>query len=315
MLPMRLFLIASQWLLLAFLTSAAHAQDASTPLRARVAAAPQDVSLQCQLAFALVSESHFEEALATADRAIAAIPRPLRAPSRRTLGACLYNRGRAHEGLGHSTPAVQDYLRSLRVRPNNAVTNRILSLVPDTLPSYLPSALAALELHEHESIVFQPESAPLSSPRGTTWRFVTGNVSLSSGHTELVVFAFAEQGEEVFFRRLDEWSHEDNGGSIRVENPRAFRTPDLEGASLVVDATGGGACGRMDGFMDFEHHAVALVALVNGVIRSRTFVTLQHDCGAPVDRRVRIRGANVVLGQAIDGVEAGEHPIATLLGD
>jgi Flp pilus assembly protein TadD len=50
--------------------------------------------------------------------------------ARRALGACLYNLGRVEEGEGHADPARAAYRRSLEVRPNATVEERLRSLGP-----------------------------------------------------------------------------------------------------------------------------------------------------------------------------------------
>lgn len=156
-------LLLSLWLI----ASTAQAQDdAVARLRAQVASAPSDVSRQCQLSFALIGASQHEEARTIATAAIAAVPRPLTRATRRTLGACLYNLGRAEEGLGHRREAAIAYARSIVVRDNDAVRARLAALSPAAPADDEMAALALFALEAEEEGA--PRSRAHASGRGRT---------------------------------------------------------------------------------------------------------------------------------------------------
>lgn len=274
---------------------------------ARAQQAPADASLQCQAAFAQVGEGHFAEALRLADAGIAAVARPLNARTRRTLGACFYNRGRAHEGLTHPREAVADYLRSLRVRPNNTVSARIQQLVPTALPNFLPSALAILDAGE-DAPDFRPEVTTVTSADGVVWHFLGAGMGF-----ELRAYAFAEQGEETTYAVVDTFSEQQDGEARgAVVSARPFAAGQISGATLTTELAGVDSCGA-DGARDVQHRAFVLVALRAGQIVSRSFILEEHSCEGRIANRVRLRGANVVLQREAEGLAAGEHPVASVL--
>ncbi len=315
-LPLLLLVLSA--LALASATAVVHAQDdAVARLRARVAAAPSDAALRCQLSFALVGAGQHEEARSLATTSVTSTPRPLTPTTRRTVGACLYNLGRAEEGLGHRAEAASAYVRSLAVRDNDAVRARLAALVPET-PTDLPAA-ALVVLDEHPD-----ESAPqLASPAAgasvrigpTTLHFVSAIVPLAGGYTMGALYAIAIRDDVVVVSRVDEWSHEDNGGSMRIEAARAYPARGTaEGAAVTVEGVGGGACGQMNGFMDFIHRATVLVAFDGARIRSRSIATEQHDCGDPVRVRMQLRGTDVVVSRSRGSdLAPGSYPISSLL--
>ncbi len=303
-------------LVLVLALSHAHAQDvdAVARLRARVAAAPTDVSLQCQLSFALVGASQHEEARTIATAAVAAIPRPLTPATRRLAGACLYNLGRAEEGLAHRPEAATAYVRSLAVRDNPSVVERLRALVPETPEHDEAAALVMFAGTENEAVYALQDFASVST-RGDTLLFVSAQISYRGGYTGLGAFVVATREDRVVVARVDEWSQEDNSARMEVDEPRTIETaPGSLGAAIAVSGTGGGACGRMDGFMDFEHHATILVSFDGTRVRSRALVTREADCEGNVSMSLALRGANVVVSRSRDGeLEAGTHAIADLL--
>lgn len=293
-----------------------RAQEASVAQQTREA---PDASQQCQAAFAHIGAGRFADALAAANAAIASFPRPLNARTRRTLGACYYNRGRAHEGLTHRREAVEDYLRSLRVRPDNeAVAARIRLIVPDVVPTYLPTALAMLDPRTEGGFDagdvpnFRPEVASVTSADGVVWHFLGARVGAPDSFHNLVVYAFAEHGDEVSYEIVDSFTQEENAGAGSVQGPRAFAASGVIGVTLTTSASGGLQC---DGeLMDMNHSAFVIVTLQDGAIVSRSFVLEERECDLYTRNRVRLRGANVVLQRAGDGLGAGAHPIAAVLG-
>lgn len=298
------------------LTPTASAQEDATVarLRAQVAAAPTDASLRCQLAFALVGAGAHAEARQQATDGMAAIARPLSARTRRTLAACLYNRGRALEALSETRDAVADYVASIHLRPNDTVRARLDALVPN-VPAALPAA--AMVAMEDGSPELVADQTPVSvrAGGGVTWHFVTAR-TFGHGGLALLVFAITVRGEgRALVRELDSWEQEDFQAPIRVVSARAL--PALAASAAVmlsIEATGGGACGRMDGFMDFEHHATAFVALLEEHVVSRTLVTRQSDCEGHVSTGLRVRGASVEITRTHGGdLEPGAHTIESIL--
>ncbi len=301
----------------------AHAQDdAVTRLRARVAAAPADSSLRCQLSFALVGTSTFEEARSLAEASIVALdalPRPLPGRTRNTLAACLYNRGRAHEGLAHPREAAADYVRSISLRTNATILARLEALAPGMRRDLPVSALVALDHREGngERDVTPIPDVPIvrvTGPDGP-WQFLGARVSEQGGFTSLALYAIRWRAEVPSILRLDQWTQDDNGASMTVGSARTQEVPGVGPvASLHVRAEGGGTCGRMDGFMDFEHEVTVLVALGGTATRSRVLVTSQHDCSDPVEMTLRLTGADVTVSRSRAGeLEVGTYPLASLL--
>ncbi len=296
----------------------ASAQDAAvTRLRAAVAAAPDDASLRCQLSFALVGAGQYAEARATATAAIAAIRTPLTAATRRTMGACLYNRGRAAEGLGDARAAATDYVESLRLRPNDAVLARLTALVPDTPPSLPAAALATFDLRDGDAprIVAVAEGTRVVTG-ALTWRFFSA--SAPAGYdTEGVVYVALSTASGTVVERIDGWATEDASTTLRVVGASRERAAD--GAEVVVvsvEGTGGGACHRMEGFMDFHHRATVLLRWDAAArrLRSHVLVTSQSDCEGGVSMRVRVaRGAVVVSSSRGGSLERGSFPLEELL--
>ncbi len=128
----------------------ATAQDDPTAqeraLRARLEASPGDAGLECQLGWALVAQDRFGEAREVLDRAVERLGDPRPARERRRLAACLYNRGRALEGLARPDEARRDYERSLALRPSDVVRARRDALPAPASPpsqSVAPPDLAA----------------------------------------------------------------------------------------------------------------------------------------------------------------------------
>ncbi|MBN8610733.1 MAG: hypothetical protein J0L92_09125 [Deltaproteobacteria bacterium] len=312
---MRLATLASS-LGLALFVSHAHAQDADAVarLRARVAAAPSDVSLQCQLSFALVGASQHEEALTIATRAAAAIPRPLTQPGHRLLGACLYNLGRAEEGLAHRREAATAYVRSLAVRDNPAVRDRLRALVPETPEHFEAAALVMFEGTEGASIYAIQDTAAVRA-NGQSLMFVSAQISYAGGYTGLAAFVVAQHEDIAIVARVDEWSQEDNGARMTLAEPRTLEaSAGSLRAAFEVSASGGGACGRMDGFMDFEHHATVLVSFDGAQVRSRALVTRESDCGGHSSMSLQVEDGDVIVRRARGGaLRLGTYPISELL--
>jgi hypothetical protein len=284
--------------LVASMGSHARAQsDDVARLRARATATPDDASVRCELAFALVRIGAHAEARQEATAGIAAIARPLTSRTRRTLAACLYNRGRAEEGLSQRRDAVADYVASLALRPNDAVRARIDAIVPNVPASCPAAALVAFDPvqgTQYEMGLRPDQNTPsVRTANGVVWCFVAGGYGMTLSTYAVAVRA---DGTAAVVAEIDEWSQEDSTAPIEMEAARAV--PELSsvaGAMVRVAATGGGNCGSMNGFEDFEHHATVFVGLVGDAIRTHVIVTRQYDCLGTVSASLRIRGGNVEI--------------------
>ena len=299
--------------------SGARADEAAVArLRARVAASPDDHSLRCQLSFALVGVESFAEAHALAGQSVAGIAWPLTARTRRTYAACLYNRGRAAEGLGRLEEAARDYVRSNEARPSDAVVARLTAIVPETPASFPAAALLTFTAQGGETGVWpMPEQrvASTTTSAGVRWDFVTALVSEPRGFSSLATYALAWREGDVIVARVDSWTQEDQDGSVVADGARVFaRSTPSEGVAVDVTATGGGACGEMDGFMDFEHRATVLVALAGDTIRSRALVTRERDCEGRASMRVELRGEELVVSRSRRGtLSDGTYQVSAVL--
>ncbi len=104
---------------------AAGASDATdAPSEDEVSAA----RAECNEGFAALSRGDTERARTAIDHALTVLTRATDAAARRTLGACLYNRGRLSELDGDAAAARRYYERSLEARPNATVEERMRSL-------------------------------------------------------------------------------------------------------------------------------------------------------------------------------------------
>jgi hypothetical protein len=189
-------------------TIVAQSGDVAT-LQARVRQSPDDP----QLAFALMGASCHEEAVSVASPAIVALRARSGRTSARTLGACLYNRGRAHEALGHRNEAVIDYADSLDRRANETVSARLRSLVPE-LPELPPLAAVAATIDE---FAFGPESTATAarSGDGQRWWLVTSG---RGEHPQLV--AITRVNGEVRAAEIDRgWFDNDQRSRPRRCDP------------------------------------------------------------------------------------------------
>lgn len=312
-------------------TSPTSAQDDQIArLRARVSAAPSDASAQCQLSFALVSAERFEEATRAAEAGIAVLGSAPAPATRRTLGACLYNLGRAQEGLGHRAEFIPAYVESLRVRPNPIVLARLQAAVLDTPSEYPAAALLALDVEGSAPLDALGQVQLFETPatgRGAqriVWRLVALSRMNDSGYTDALLYVIAEvPGAPIVWRRLDRWTTEESGGTsfdVARVSPLRATTPGsgaaLEGLVVQAHAGGGGACGAMDGFADLEHDVTILLAYDRAArrVRSRALVTRELSCGEPIRMPVRISGGDVVVARSRHGdLEPGTYPISSLL--
>ncbi|MFO0709369.1 MAG: hypothetical protein U0353_05995 [Sandaracinus sp.] len=290
--------------------------DPVTSLRARVSAAPDDVSLRCQLAFALVGASQHEEARTVASAAIAAVPRPLDASRRRLLGACLYNLGRAEEGLGHRLEASTAYVRSLAVRDNDAVRARLHTLVPEA-PADDPTVALALVSSRPDDTYGAVHPSSIVRVGGDVFHFVPFSVRGSEG-AELVLAVVVVREDAVAVATIESWAQEDYEARLVASDARAWSArgaaTGAAGAMATVQATGGGHCDDAEGYADFSHTATVFASFDGTRVRTAALVTEQYDCEEPVSLTMQVRGTDVVVRRARHGsLQPGTYPIESLL--
>lgn len=108
-------------------TERARLESSARALEGSATATPPDVSALCELGWTWFRLGD-ARARATLDRAIVAAGEPTSTADRRRLGACLYSRGRALESVGDRDAARVDYRRSIALRPNATVSERLASL-------------------------------------------------------------------------------------------------------------------------------------------------------------------------------------------
>lgn len=269
-------LVLTATLVLSRAARTARAEESVTELRARLAERPGDPAVACRLAFALVLATTFDEAREVASPAIEAL-RPRGEPSSvRTLGACLYNRGRAYEGLGDGRRAAMDYAESLSLRPNEAVAARLGTLVPGaaTREPVVTFAAAAAGLEIGEGDVVEVTSA--ATRDRTRWSFFCVREH-DHGYERVRALAVARIDGALHVAELDEVYYDD--AFLSVESATARRLGGLD--AVVLELSGGGDenCGTMEGMADFDHRATVVVFAEGGEIRAAPFVTVRHDCG------------------------------------
>lgn len=291
--------------------SASQAPDLAT-LRARAAASPEDDHAACELAFALVTAGQSAEAVTVATPAIARLRAQPGAAPRRTLGACLYNRGRAHETLGQTNETIVDYADSLDLRPNETVANRLHTLVPDA-PADPPLAAIAATVPDFvlgaETTVTRARDAA-----GHAWLFVTS----SRGESPMLVAITRPCGEPRAIELDRAWF--DNYGTVSVDRASARRLGALDAIVVEVGGAGDATCHRMDGVMDAEHEATAVAWIDACTIASRTFVSQELVCDDSDDEdphehgyRVRIDPSGSVVTTRVRGRHAADDEIGTFV--
>ena len=106
----------------------ADAPSSSTPVSAAEAAAWAE---RCNEGWSKFKAGEFAAAKLDFDAALIVLERAQDDKGRRSLGACLYNRGRIAEQEGKVAEARGLYRRSLAVRPNDTVSARLDSLGPE----------------------------------------------------------------------------------------------------------------------------------------------------------------------------------------
>ncbi|MFO0710230.1 MAG: hypothetical protein U0353_10345 [Sandaracinus sp.] len=306
-------LVAVLAVLAVVVPTAGRAQDdAVARLRARVAESPGDVSLQCQLSFALVGAAAHEEARSLATAAIDAIPRPLTRTTRRTAGACLYNLGRAEEGLGHRREAVRAYARSLVVRDNEAVRERLAAMVPQVESAEPMAAYATTLLEDRESC--EPHVVGSALRVGPDVFHFVPMTAGERGYTSAVLVVLVVRDDRVVAERVDAWSHEEQGAGSSVQSVRAWRAAGLEGAVAAVSAGGGMACGGDLGFVGVEHETTVLASFDGTRLRTRVLVTSESGCRERTRMQLRVQGGDVIVTRSRRGsLEPGTYPIPSLL--
>lgn len=288
-----------------------QAPDLAT-LRARAAASPDDVHAACELAFGLVGASESHEAITVATPAIARLRAQSGAAAARTLGACLYNRGRAHEALGETSAAIVDYADSLDLRPNDTVSARLAALVPD-LGSAPPLAAIAVTVN---GFAFGENTSVTRARDGARhdWLLVTSG----RGENPDVVAVTRACGEPRAVEIDQGWF--DNYGSLHVEGARARHVGALDTLVVEIGGAGDANCGSAEsGIFDSMHTATAIVWLDACDVGVDTFVTQQLACedadgDEPHDHGMRVRidaAAGTVTTSRVRGRHADDREIGT----
>ncbi len=259
-------------------------------LRAAALAAPDDPSARCSLAFGLVRAGDGASAIAEASTAIDGLLPRSDGRSRRLLGVCLYNRGRAHELLGARREAIGDYFSSLAARPNGTVEARLRSLFPDAAADVAIAALVARELTSLEV------SDDVTVTEGRTRSGVSMTLVPSDRGPSPSVAVVASVCGVTVARAIDE-SFFDNHGRLSVASARARSLGSIDAVVAEIDGAGDATCFRMDGVMDFTHSATAVLFVEGCALQVATFVTHQDRCDAgPEGMRVTFdRAGNATL--------------------
>ncbi|MBX3274817.1 MAG: hypothetical protein KF729_31425 [Sandaracinaceae bacterium] len=246
------------------------AQDAALErLRAAVDAAPSEPRHRCELASALVRAERHREAVEAASAAIDALRARTDATSRRVLGACLYNRGRAHEGLDANARAIGDYADSLDLRPNDTVAARLAALAPGA-----PPALAAFAA-TLDGFAFDDTAPALTRARTrdrVQWSFVPSRRMEEPTVVAVARLCGVPRAAVVTAASFDDY------GQLGIERATARVLGDVDGVVVRVAGTGDATCGRMDGVMDARHEATAVVFADGCEIRVASFVTSRFVC-------------------------------------
>lgn len=280
-------------------------------LRARAAASPEDDHAACELAFGLVTAGQPAEAATTATPAITRLRAQAGAAARRTLGACLYNRGRAHEALGETSAAIVDYADSLDLRPNDSVAARLHALVPDA-PADAPLAALAATI-EGFSFAAEASVTRARDARGHTWLFVASDRCESP-----TLVAITRPCGEPRAAVIDTgWF--DNYGSLFVHRASARHLGALDALVVDIEGTGDATCYRSDGVMDAQHEATAIAWVdASCEIASQTYVTRALVCSDSSDEdphddgfRLRIDPSGSVVTTRMRGRHASDGEIGT----
>lgn len=305
-------LIAFLLLVAVLVPISSQGQDELEPLQRALNEDPSDHRARCRLAFALVRAGRFGEAKDAASPAVAALSQETGRSARRLLGACLYNRGRAHEGLEDRAAARSDYVRSLAARSSDAVLARLNSLLPATdssIPSPLPHAalaIAASGIMDEDAEVFA-ESAQSGD---SSWTLVTvGPGGYRNGTAS--AFAVTEACGGLHVVSIDSVTYDNSTHlELRENSPLRFGRTD----ALVVDLEGGGDdnCGTMEGMAEYAHRATSVVFVEGCRLRVARFETTREDCGGQGSLNVRFdaRGNAIVTDVQGNGTPpAGRHSL------
>jgi hypothetical protein len=279
-------------------------------LRSAVLAAPDDASARCSLAFGLVRAGDGASAVIEATTAISALVPRTDASSRRLLGVCLYNRGRARELLGARSDAMGDYFSSLAVRPNTTVEARLRSLVP-AAPAEVP--IAALVAGVIGDLAVADDVTVTESRTRSGVRVAL--VPSDRGESPSVTAVASICGVTVV-RSIDE-GYFDNYGSLRVTAARPRTLGPLDSIVVETDGAGDATCHRMDGVMDFTHSGTAVLYVEGCALRVASFITHNDRCDdRPMGMRVTFDRAGNVTRAPRRGEEmpdaAGTAAITTL---
>ncbi len=276
--------------------AAAQPPDGLEALEAAARADPEDHAASCRYAWGLVGAERPADARDAAGRPIAALRARADRRSRRLLGACLYNRGRALEALGETAAAARDYAESLSVRENAVVRARLTELAEGWAADAPPLAAWAVASSGVPAGGRVVDAATANTADRTRWTVTAvgpGDYGNGSAHAYAGALVCGEPRQA----RVDTIAY-DNSTSLSISDVTPRRIGDVP--ALVIELTGEGAdnCGQMDGMMDFTHRALAVVFVEGCQIHVARFRTDSHDCGGDFELTVRFdRQGNVVRSQ------------------
>jgi|JI10StandDraft_1071094.scaffolds.fasta_scaffold74791_1 hypothetical protein len=285
--------------------------------RARLVAAPEDGAGRCDFAFSLVKAGRMADARQWATEGLVLLARASAARPHRALAPCLYTRGRAHEGLGDRPAAITDWVASLALRPNPTVAERLVALVPD-LPPQLPIvALAAGEL---------TSAAPLVVEAGrTTWYLVQTRTPSGSGFSlklhaitqppASAWITYARDGRLPPVEVLAEWTQEEVDATFTVSADPLPALARQAGLQVDLRASGGGACGQMEGFATFEFQAIAFVARrPDHTLAAELFTIRRDDCSGSESAEIEVGDRHITVKNVRGGGQApGRRSLVSIL--
>lgn len=260
-------------------------QDPLEAPRRSVAANPDDHRATCRYGWALVAANRHAEARDALARPVEALRGRTGPRARRLLSACLYNRGRAFEGVGARGDAVRDYVESLVHRDNRVVRSRLASLVEGWTEEMNPLVALAVEASGVHLFQREVDARETRTDDGTHWNLVALSPG-GSANGRAAAYAGAMVCGRPQQAEIDEVSY-DNATYLEVESARPMRIGEVP--AVVVTLVGGGDdnCQGMDGMQEYTHRAIAVVFVDECQIRVARFLTDHHDCGG--DRGIRVR--------------------------
>ncbi len=229
---------------------------------------------RCSAGFEALREGRLAEATPLFNEGIVALARGTDAAARRSLGMCLYNRGRAAEAREETEPAIRDYALSLLVRPNDTVVQRLRSMAP-AAPASAPAGILVLlengESYTHEFVDLEVDQV---SAAGKEWVVMT----LPGEDLETGAFVTTEACGAAQVVEIDRIQYS-AGRWLSLEDVRVVRAGSL-GSILQIELSGHGDdnCGLMDGVNDYEHRATSFVWLEGCELKFATVLVDHEDC-------------------------------------